>query len=165
MPRVRAARAAFVFLMLAACALPTPSSGTGRAALVVVHGDGSFEQACVRFEGETIRGDELLRRSGLAVAFDEGNPLGTLVCSVDGEGCAFPAEDCLCRCRGGGACSYWAYFNREANGDWTYAVQGARLRTLRDGDMDAWIWLDRSLPTDDIPLPPEHLTFDAVCPS
>jgi hypothetical protein len=152
-------------VLLTACgaAPAATASASGRAGLIVGQGDGSFSATCVLFEGSEISGEDLLRRSGIAVTMDVGNPLGTLVCSIDDGGCTFPDEACLCQCRGAGPCSYWAYFNWDADDGWVYAVQGARLRTLRDGDLDAWLWLDRSLPGDQIPLPPPDLTFDSIC--
>jgi hypothetical protein len=131
--------------------------------LLVAASDGSFSSTCVSFEGSEISGQDLLRRSGFEVIVDSGNALGTLVCSIGGEGCRFPDEPCLCRCRGVGPCSYWAYFNWTSENGWIYAVQGARLRQLQDGDLDAWIWLDRSLPTDELRLPPSEFTFESVC--
>jgi len=152
-------------LLLAACGGATPSStvSSGRAGLIIGHPDGSFTSTCVAFEGNDIRGDDLLRASGLPVTLDAGNALGTLVCSISGEGCGFPDEPCLCHCRGAGPCSYWAYFNWDRDTGWSYAVQGARLRRIHDGDLDAWIWLDRSLPGAALPLPPPELDFASVC--
>jgi hypothetical protein len=151
-------------LLLAACAAATPSpSAAGRAGLVVAHSDGSFSATCVTFEGAEISGEDLLRDSGFEVSLDSGNALGSLVCSIGNDGCAFPDEACLCRCRGAGPCSYWAYFNWDTDSGWTYAVQGAKLRRVHDGDLDAWVWLDRSLPGEAVPLPPADFTFESIC--
>jgi hypothetical protein len=165
MNRIHRSAAAAAFLLLAACRAPEPATAmvSGRAGLIVGHGDGSFSATCVGFEGSDIRGEDLLRASGLAFSLDSGNALGSLVCSIAGEGCAFPDEACLCRCRGAGPCSYWAYFNWDADNGWVYAVQGATLRRLHDGDMDAWIWLDRALAAGDVPVPPAEMTFETVC--
>ena len=161
---VRRAAAAAAFLLLAACGTSAPLAPvSGRAGLIVGLSDGSFTTTCVVFEGSDFSGEDLLRQSGLAVTLDAGNTLGSLVCSIAEEGCRFPDEACLCRCRGTGPCSYWAYFNWGDEDGWTYAVQGARLRQVQDGDLDAWIWLDRSLPSDELPLPPSDLTFDSIC--
>ncbi|MBF8255592.1 MAG: hypothetical protein HW375_499 [Anaerolineales bacterium] len=160
----RRAGAVAAFLLLAACGTSTPAAQVpGRAGLIVGLSDGSFTTTCVTFEGSGFSGEDLLRQSGLPVTLDAGNALGTLVCSIAEEGCRFPDEACLCRCRGAGPCSYWAYFNWDDEDGWTYAVQGARLRQVQDGDLDAWIWLDRSLPSDELPLPPSDLTFDSIC--
>ncbi len=163
---LRRAGAAAMCLVLAACASATPSSSTpasGRAGLVVGRPDGSFATTCVPFKGSEIAGEDLLRASGYPVTLDAGNALGTLVCSISGEGCRFPDEACLCHCRGVGPCSYWAYFNWDPENGWTYAVQGARLRMLHDGDLDAWIWLDRSPPGAEFPLLPPEVTFEGIC--
>jgi len=160
----RRAGAAAVFLLLAACGTSAPlAQVSGRAGLIVGLSDGSFTTTCVVFEGSDFSGEDLLRQSGLAVTLDAGNTLGSLVCSIAEEGCRFPDEACLCRCRGVGPCSYWAYFNSNDEDGWTYAFQGARLRQVQDGDLDAWIWLDRSLPSDALPLPPPDLTFASIC--
>ncbi len=98
-------------------------------------------------------GAELLRRSGLAVSADARNAMGTLMCSIDGEGCAFPGEECFCACRTPGACQYWAYFQAQADGAWSYAAQGADQRRVVDGDMDAWVWVTSSSPAE-VSLPP-----------
>jgi hypothetical protein len=143
---------------------PSPApQGSGRAGIIVGLPDGSFTSTCVSFAVADISGEDLLRGSGWDVTMDPGNALGTLVCSIGGEGCDFPAESCLCRCRGAGPCSYWAYFHRTEDGAWVYSAQGARLRRLSDGDLDAWIWIDRSLAPEDVPTPPADLTFDSVC--
>lgn len=161
----RALAVAAGLILLAACRAPSSPvpSAEGRAGVIVGFPDGAFRDACVSFEGGEITGEDLLRQSTLAVTMDARNALGTLVCSIAGEGCNFPDEPCLCRCRGAGPCSYWAYFNWDPENGWVYAAQGARLRTLRDGDLDAWIWLDRSLPSDEVPLPPSNMTFEGVC--
>jgi hypothetical protein len=161
----RRAGAAAVCILMAACGAAPSSSpaSVGRAGLIIGLSDGSFSTTCVTFQGTEITGEALLRQSGLPVTLDAGNALGSLVCSISGEGCNFPDEACLCRCRGAGPCSYWAYFTWDENDGWTYSVQGARLRQLHNGDLDAWIWLDRSLPSDELPLPPSDLTFDSIC--
>ncbi|HKY83663.1 MAG TPA: hypothetical protein VJ160_02445 [Anaerolineales bacterium] len=149
--------------VLAACAPPASSTIRSRAGLVVGHGDGSFATTCVIFEGSEISGEELLRDSGIPVSLDAANPMGSLVCAIGDEGCDFPRQDCLCACRGSGGCSYWAYFNWAREGVWNYGSLGAGQRRVRDGDMDAWIWLDRAHPSDDLPTPPVEISFETVC--
>mgnify|MGYP001130783609 CR=1 FL=1 len=78
---------------------------------------------------------------GPVMTLDERNPMGALVCAIDGQGCAYPAEDCLCRCRGLGDCAYWASFVRTPPGAWTYAGQGVSAQSLHPGDLYAWVWL------------------------
>lgn len=149
--------------MLTACTPEPPSDTSGRAGLVVGYPDGSFASNCVRFEGPEISGEGLLRESGVPVVMDSTNPMGPLVCAIGDEGCDFPNEGCLCACRGAGGCSYWAYLNWNPEHGWIYGAQGAGLRRLHDGDMDAWIWLDRALPSDELPTPPADIVFQTVC--
>ncbi len=133
-------------LLLAACAPatpapPAPAEGPARAGLLIRYPDGGLETYCVEFEEATISGEQLLARAGVEVAADASNPMGVLICGIQGEGCAYPAEDCLCQCRGAGPCAYWAYFVRPPEGSWTYSSLGASARQVRPGDMDAWVWL------------------------
>ena len=92
-------------LLLAACA---PAAAPGeRAALVIDPGDGHPLTRCVEFPGPTTTGVGLLERSGLPLAYDVSGNLGTLVCSIAGTGCEFPAEPCLCHCSAGADCRFW----------------------------------------------------------
>ena len=149
--------------ILAACARPATSDVHSRAGLVVGHGDGSFTTTCVSFEGAEISGEDLLNDSGVAVSLDATNPMGPLVCAIGDEGCDFPRQDCLCSCRSAGGCSYWAYFTWSGEDGWSYGALGAGQRRVGDGDMDAWIWLNRALPGDSLPTPPAEITFETVC--
>jgi hypothetical protein len=150
--------------LLAGCASAPQTGGGGRVALIVRHGDGQLETACVSYEGESISGEELLATSGFAVRLDAANAMGSLICSIDGEGCAFPEEPCLCQCDQPGACGYWAYFGWDPQrGAWTYAAQGARLRQLHDGDLDAWVWLTSTGPDAAMAAIPQDIAFEDVC--
>lgn len=163
------AAAAFLAFALAACspAPPQPESGTpNRAGLVIVHGTGEVGRACVEFREASISGEELLGRAGFAVGLDEANPMGSLVCSIAGEGCDVPAEPCLCRCLGPGTCAYWAYFQRDPAAGWSYSAQGARTRMVRHGDLDGWVWLPSTGPADAeaAARPLQDFQFADVCP-
>jgi hypothetical protein len=152
-------------IALAACASTSTTGAGGRAGLVVRHGDGRLQTACVSFQGESISGEDLLAGSGFDRRLDAANALGSLICSIDGEGCAFPEEACLCRCDQPGSCGYWAYFVwDEQRGSWSYASQGARVRLLRDGDLDAWVWLTSTGPEAVEAALPEDVGFEEVCP-
>ncbi len=146
-----------------ACSPPEAAAEPGRAGLILGLPDGSFQSACVTFDGPEISGDGLLRATGWASALDPRNPMGPLVCAIEGEGCDFPTEDCLCRCRGVGGCSYWAYFEWDEAQGWDYSALGAGMDRVRPGDLNAWIWLDRSLPGDTLPLPPADFSFASIC--
>ena len=161
--RSRMLLALLLFPALAACGTPPEPGAGGRAGLVVVHGDGAVRTACVRYEGAELSGYDLLRQAGLDTAVDAANPMGVMVCALDGEGCAFPAEPCLCACSAPGRCTYWAYFARAPDGGWTYSPLGPSARRLGEGDLDAWLWLaSGGAAPAEIPLP--ELTFEDVCP-
>jgi hypothetical protein len=146
---------------LAACG--TASAGAYRAGLVVVHGDGTVQTACVDFSQTQISGLELLDRSGLDYRLDASNPMGALVCRVGPEGCDYPAQTCLCQCSLGQACRYWAYFNRPAGSNWVYAVSGTSSRPVHDGDVDAWVWLAGDETTRTVPPGLTNISFNEVC--
>jgi hypothetical protein len=150
-------------LVLAGC-VAAPSSGeAGRAAVVVIHGDGTRQSACIDLDSGELTGTELLSRVGWDYQIDAGNAMGVLVCRIDGEGCAFPTEDCMCRCRPSEPCQYWAYFNRDPGGPWTYGAFGASQRRVVDGSMDAWVWLT-SASADEAAAPVlESLTLEDIC--
>ncbi|MGH2627581.1 MAG: hypothetical protein ACRDHY_13130 [Anaerolineales bacterium] len=146
---VGAAAVVLVFALAACAPAAAPASGrVHRAGLVVVHGTGEIRRACVEFTEETISGEELLARSGFEVARDEANPLGSLICAIDGEGCDGPGEPCLCQCLGPGSCAYWSYFQRAPQAGWTYSALGARARRVWPGELDGWVWLTSSSPAD-----------------
>ncbi|HET7011268.1 MAG TPA: hypothetical protein VFI11_10870 [Anaerolineales bacterium] len=123
-----------------------------------------MQTACIEFSGESLTGEELLLDSGLDVRLDMANAMGSMVCSIEGDGCSFPEEPCLCECSLPGSCGYWAYFGwddeRQA---WTYAPLGARARQLSDGDIDAWVWVESTGPEAVEAALPEGISFEEVC--
>jgi hypothetical protein len=152
--------------VLAACVTrpSTAAPSIHRAGVVVVHADGTVRKACVRFPESEITGEVLLRRAGLQATVDSANPMGALVCSIDGQGCRFPSQPCFCSCAKLGACAYWAYFIEDKGGGWNYAAQGASARSVHDGDLDGWVWLQTSgagAPAQSL-LP--KVGLDDVCP-
>ncbi len=153
--------------LLAACAsrASTAAPSTQRAGVVVVHADGTIRKACVRFPETEISGEELLRRAGLQTTVDATNPMGSLVCSIEGQGCNFPSQPCLCACTKLGACAYWAYFSQDKTGAWTYAPQGASARAVRDGDLDGWVWLQATGAASPAQSPLPKIALDEVCAS
>ena len=164
-PRTIIAWLVVVLILVASCA-PGDSSAppeAGRTALIIVGPDRSVSQTCVDLEAVEVSGKELFERAGIPTTLDERNPMGALVCAIDEQGCAYPAEPCLCQCEGLGDCAYWASFVRTPPGGWTYAGQGVSTQRLRSGDLYAWVWLPTAstsealdwLPTDDI---------ETICP-
>ena len=136
---------------------PARAQDDQQAGLIVVHGDGTLTQQCVAFAEESISGYELLKRAGVAMRVEAGS-IGATVCSIDGEGCAFPQESCFCRCEGG-PCTYWSYW-RLADDGWQYQNLGAGNTKVRNGDVEAWHWAEGT-PKDAKKPPP--VTFDALC--
>ena len=141
---------------------PGPA-GTGNAAVIIVGPDHSSSVTCVAFQGAEASGMDLLEAAGIPLTLDERNPMGALVCAIDGHGCAYPADDCLCMCEGLGDCAYWASFVRTPSGSWTYAGQGVSSQPLRSGDLYAWVWLPTAANTQALQwLPTGNLK--SLCP-
>ena len=152
-------------ILFSACA-PTDSPAPaepGRAALIIVGPDRSASQTCVTFEAAQVSGKELLELAGIPMTLDERNPMGALVCAIDGQGCAYPAESCLCQCQGLGDCAYWASFVRTPPGSWTYAGQGVSMQPLRSGDLYAWVWLPTASSTEALEWLPAG-DIETICP-
>ncbi len=129
-------------LLLVALLLLLPGAAHAQdehhAGLVVVFGDGRVERQCVAFAEDTITGYQLLQRSGLPLSVEAG-AIGPTVCSIDKEGCSFPAESCFCRCQGS-PCIYWSYWRLQGDGAWRYQVLGAGNTKVRSGDVEGWRW-------------------------
>jgi hypothetical protein len=153
-----------LLLNLPGCTNEVETQGDSYAGLIVRHEDGRLITKCINFQGEEITGEELLTLSGIPFVSDVTNPMGSKVCSIDGQGCNFPAEKCFCQCGNIGPCTYWAYFALTAEGHWVYAPVGAKGRKVQHGDVDAWAWLtgaskdDRSVN----PTLPE-VNFETIC--
>jgi len=147
-----------VLLWLPAWPAAAAGSGPSRAALVVRFSDGRVETRCVAFEEAAISGAELLERAGLGPIFDHGSGLGGAVCSIAGEGCAFPREECFCRCQGA-TCEYWAYYHGH-DGRWLYSEIGASSYEVTDGAVEGWSWGQGSFSAG---TEPPFFSFDAVC--
>jgi hypothetical protein len=131
-----------------------------RAALVVRFNDGSVETQCVSFSEPFISGAELLTRSGLEMKLDYNSGLGGAVCSIRGYGCAFPTQDCFCRCQGI-RCEYWAYYHW-LDGRWQYSQIGAGSHRVTNGALEGWSWGPGNFSSG---TEPPQLTFDKVCAS
>ena len=158
----RLCRASAVILMILLLVfLPQPvraQEGDNRAGLVIVHGDGSVVQQCVAFTEESISGYELLQRGGAALSVEAGG-FGATVCSIDGEGCSYPAESCFCQCQSS-PCIYWSYWRQQAEGAWRYQPLGAGNTQVRDGDVEAWRW---AAGTRSSAVEPPAVRFDDIC--
>ena len=147
-----------VMLLLLAPTLVAGAQEPNQAGLVIQSGEGQVETICIGFDEDEITGDELLVRSGLDLVLEPSSSMGITLCRVEELGCNYPAEHCFCQCMGGGDCSYWNYFYRDAGADsWTYSALGTGLRKVRPGAVEAWVWGDGRQP------PSEELTFEAIC--
>jgi hypothetical protein len=129
-----------------------------RAGLIIVHGDGRVVQQCVSFSEESISGYELLQRGNLALSVEAGG-FGATVCSIDGEGCSYPAESCFCRCQGT-PCVYWSYWRLQADGAWRYQPLGAGNTQVANGDVEAWRWAEGSTRS---AVEPPAARFEDIC--
>ena len=129
-------RRVLLFLaLLALSALPASAQGgEHRAALVVRYPDGNVQTRCVAFAEPSISGQEVLVRSGLKAVINPTGSLGGAVCSIDGAGCSYPAQDCFCRCMGT-QCEYWAYYHW-IDGAWQYSQVGAVGSQVSDGAIE-----------------------------
>jgi hypothetical protein len=109
------------------------------AGLIVQFSDGTVRTSCVNLGSGPMTGLDLLHRAGFA-PIAEVTALGSTVCAISGDGCAFPAERCWCQCEDlVASCNYWAYHTLE-NGAWRYSNIGAAARTVSAGDVDGWAW-------------------------
>jgi hypothetical protein len=149
--------ACFVLLvcrLLILVTTPLHAQEPHQAGLVVQFGDGTIVTRCVTFTEDEISGEDVLQHSGLTVLFDYTSGLGTRVCKIEGDGCEIPTENCWCQCQGS-PCLYWNYFH-VADGAWRYAGLGCSNRTVRDGDVEGWVWGDGH-------TPPLLISPDDIC--
>lgn len=118
------------------------------AGLVVDYGDGRVSYAWVPFDEDKITGLDLLRRSGLDLVTVSFGGMGEGVCQIDVTGC--PVDDCRRRlCQNSDPESpFWRYSQQGDPGAWSFANAGASATTVRDGDINAWVWsgVDVELP-------------------
>ncbi len=151
-----------MFLLLIGL-LPVAVSAQGggnRAALVVRGGDGSVQTKCVSFAEPAISGEELLNRSGMTVVINPNLGSGGAVCSINGYGCAFPTEDCFCKCQGA-KCEYWAYYHW-VGGAWQYSQVGATGYQVKNGALEGWSWGQGNFSSGTIP---PTVKFEDICTS
>jgi hypothetical protein len=140
--------ALLVLLALSGGTAPAqPARAAGVVGIVVRHSNGRLVYALVPLAGDGMTGAEALQKSGLTLNISVGGSFGVAVCTIDGEGCESPREDCFCKSYGDPAL-YWHYYQRDPDGSWRTAGIGAGNRILHDGDVDGWSWTggDSNLP-------------------
>ncbi len=138
-------------------AVPVHAQEPSQAGLVIVHGDGSVATQCVSFTTDAMNGYELLQAANVDPIV-EATGMGATVCSLDGEGCAFPQEDCFCQCLGS-PCIYWSYWRLDGD-DWVYQSSGPSGVRIGDGDVEGWHWAEGT--TSNAAEPPV-ITFAEIC--
>jgi hypothetical protein len=105
-------------------------AGSGHAALVLEHGDGSVVTRCVSFGTATVTGEQLLNSSGVAWSGQTFGGYGEAVCALDSE----PAHYTSCP----GQENYWAVFVSRGGGAWQLSSIGISSLTLGDGDAEGF---------------------------
>ena len=128
----------------------TVGVGGHRAALVIDTGT-AVKRICVRFDGDSISGTELLQRAGIDPVIRSFSGEGAAICALCGVGC--PADETCLTCAGA---TYWAY-SRAPAGSSSYLVwgRGASNTRVHDGDVDAWRWSAGGSPV--------YVPFSGVC--
>jgi hypothetical protein len=146
---------AVVLAAFAALAPVTPAvpgcaaAGSNHAAVLVEHADGSVVTRCVAFDADSISGEELLNRSGVAWSGQTFGGFGDAVCALDGEPARY--SDCPGKDR------YWAVFMARGGGAWQLANVGISTIALHDGDAEGF----RYVPSSGVPTVP--VTAAGVC--
>lgn len=113
---------------------------SNRAAVIVDTGDGSApKKVCIRFDANTISGEEALRLAAaedpsIAPVFADFSGKGKAVCALCGVGC--PSGDCFCD-----PARYWAY-SRADSGSGAFAASpvGVSASQVTDGDVEGYRW-------------------------
>ena len=153
-----------LLVVLSSCTNEIDSETSGYAGLLVQHADGSQITKCIQFQGDEITGEDLLNLSEIPYISDVTNPMGSKVCSIQGQGCNFPAEKCFCQCGNTGPCTYWSYFALTEGGEWVYAPVGAKGRKIHHGDVDAWAWFSKaSKDVESVNPTLPVITFEEIC--
>jgi MYXO-CTERM domain-containing protein len=153
----RSALAVAAFVALVAALQPSHDAvgaAKNKAGIVVRYGDGRVEKMCVFFDEPSISGLDLLDRSGETYVAEK-SALGSAICKIDDQGCAYPSEDCFCKYP-----NFWGYWNRDPDEPvWEFASTGAADHEVRDGSVDGWSWGPNGAPA------PPLVAFEDVCPA
>ncbi len=141
-------------------------SGPHHAGLVVRFADGHVKTRCVAFSEPSITGEELLARSEFRAIINPTGALGGAVCSIDGQGCSYPSQDCFCKCVGL-QCEYWAYYHwadagSAAGPGWQYSQNGASTYQVTDLALEGWSWGPGNFSSG---TEPPKIAFAGVCPA
>lgn len=129
-----------------------------QAGLVVAYGD-TVVTRCVEFTEDEISSYELLDRSGLDLNADLTGGQGAAICRIDGQGCSYPKDDCFCQCQDE-PCIFWSYWHLDGD-DWQFSNRGASNSKVSDGEVEGWVWGERS--ADGSGEEPPVRQFDEIC--
>ena len=146
------------FVLATRIARADSGGGSGsQAGLVIEHGDGSVDTYCVGFSGDSITGDQLLAKVGIAVL-----QLNGAVCAVGNqEGCFQPHDFNSCFCDSfPPKNTYWSFFTAKHGQPWSYSAVSFLSAKAKDGDMQAWRW---GVGGPNSAAPPPALSFEQVC--
>lgn len=135
----------------------THAQGPNQIGLVVIHGDGSTVTRCIEFSEPELRGYDLLQHANLELSIN-ADSMGTVICSIDGEGCTFPQEDCFCGMNQDPP-RYWSYWRVE-NGQWIYSNLGSSSSIVKPGAIEGWVWGTGD--EDEAQSPPPY-SLDMIC--
>lgn len=152
----------FALLLAVFAALSTQAArADGEVGVVIQEGE-VVTTYCVAFTGDSISGDEALRRAGRTFG-QGGGGSGRTVCSIDGVGCfnVNPSDfnSCFCQCTTSD-CTYWAFFTRAYGRPWAYSGLAFNLIEAKDGDVHGWKWGKGSPSSAPVP---RDVTFDQIC--
>lgn len=149
-----------ILVLISATIVSVEADGPNQAGLVIIHGDGAVVTHCIEFAENEITGLELLEQSSLDLNMELGGLMGSTICGLDGEGCAYPIENCFCQCQGS-PCVFWQYWQRQDDG-WSFSQLGAANYTVSHGDVQGWVWAEGS-PSGNGIAPP-IIPFEQICP-
>lgn len=128
-----------------------------RVGVVIQGPDGPAQTYCVQLSNGDATGLDALLATGVDISLEQGT-LGASVCRVGSVGCVPPEQACFCQCQGGNSCAYWAYFQKNAEGNWQYSALGAQSVKLESGSVQGWWWRDGQSA---VSLP--RVTFESIC--
>ena len=155
----RSLLALFTLALLAFMIEPTQGQSDYRVGLVVRHSNGEVVKQCVDIGAPTASGYDVLIASGLDLSI-EAQSMGTVICSINGEGCSFPQESCFCACMSS-PCTYWSYWQRQDD-QWIYANLGASQSTVAAGSVEGWSWGEGTINAS-ADYPPPDVSYAEIC--
>jgi hypothetical protein len=113
---------------------PACAAATGPHAALVIETDAHDLRLCVALDAPDVTGIHLIELAGaqqnLSYGFGSG---GQAVCRLAGVGPQ--GDDCFADYP-----DFWGYWRGDGHGGWTWSSTGAASTTVRDGDLNGWVW-------------------------